>query len=79
MTSSVDPDQTPQSAASDQGLHCLLRLMLSNTHSKYGITDSSCTEVIFNLAYHWMLLPDNSVTVQQAPSMSFSGENWTIS
>ena len=22
----VDPDQTPQSAASDQGLHCLLKL-----------------------------------------------------
>ena len=23
LTNSVDPDQTPRSAASDQGLHCL--------------------------------------------------------
>ena len=26
MTNSVDPDQTPRSAASDLGLHCLLDL-----------------------------------------------------
>ena len=26
MANSVDPDQTPLNAASDQGLHCLLRL-----------------------------------------------------
>ena len=25
MANSVDPDQTPQNAASDLGLHCLLR------------------------------------------------------
>ena len=24
LTNSADPDQTPQNAASDQGLHCLL-------------------------------------------------------
>ena len=27
MANSVDPDQTPRSAASGQGLHCLLRLV----------------------------------------------------
>ena len=26
LANSVDPDQTPQNAASDQGLHCLLEL-----------------------------------------------------
>ena len=31
VASSVDPDQTPRSAASDQGLHCLLRLLYPTT------------------------------------------------
>ena len=35
MTNSVDPDQTPRSAASDLGLHCLLRSVYPNTRSKY--------------------------------------------
>ena len=26
LANSADPDQTPQNAASDQGLHCLLKL-----------------------------------------------------
>ena len=26
LAKSADPDQTPQNAASDQGLHCLLKL-----------------------------------------------------
>ena len=36
MVNSVDPDQTPRSAASDLGLHCLLRLICPYTLSKYG-------------------------------------------
>ena len=32
---SVDPDQTPHSAASDLGLHCLLRLICPNTKDHY--------------------------------------------
>ena len=36
VTNSGDPDQTPRSAASDQGLHCLLRPVFPNTYSKYG-------------------------------------------
>ena len=31
---SVNPDKTPHSAASDQGLHCLLRSVCSNTLGK---------------------------------------------
>ena len=31
VTNSVDPDQTPRSAASDQGLHCLLQPVYPNT------------------------------------------------
>ena len=37
MANSVDPDQTPQSAASDLGLHCLQRPICSNTSGCYGI------------------------------------------
>ena len=32
-----DPDQTPQNAASELGLHCLLRPVFPNTLSKHGI------------------------------------------
>ena len=31
MTNGVDPDQTPRIAASDLGLHCLLKPVCSNT------------------------------------------------
>ena len=31
MENSADPDQTPRSAASDLGLHCLLRHVCPNT------------------------------------------------
>ena len=31
MGNSADPDQTPRSAASDLGLHCLRRFVCSNT------------------------------------------------
>ena len=35
---SVDPDQTPRFAASDQGLHCLLKPVFSvNILNYYGI------------------------------------------
>ena len=37
VTNSVDIDETPHSAASHLGLHCLLRPVCLNTHSKYGI------------------------------------------
>ena len=36
VANSVDSDQTPRSAASDLGLHCLLRPVFPNTSCKYG-------------------------------------------
>ena len=36
VTNKVHPDQTPRSAASDMGLHCLLRPVCPITYSKYG-------------------------------------------
>ena len=38
MTNSVDPDQLLHSAASDKGLHCLLRNNCLNNEGNYGIT-----------------------------------------
>ena len=34
MANSVDPDQTPQKAASDQGLHCLPLIQQFKTHQQ---------------------------------------------
>ena len=34
LTNIVDPDQTPQNAASDQGLHCLPLIQQFYTHSQ---------------------------------------------
>ena len=44
MAKSVDPDQTPRLAASDLGLHCLLRPVSPNIKGllRYG---SSCPEI----------------------------------
>ena len=37
MANSVDPDETPHSAASHLGLYCLLRPVHLNIYGKYGI------------------------------------------
>ena len=37
VANSVDPDETPCSAASHLGLYCLLRPVCPNTYGKYGI------------------------------------------
>ena len=37
VANSADPDQTPRSAASDQGLHWLLRPFSLNTQCIYGL------------------------------------------
>ena len=39
MANSVDPDETPHSAASHLGLNCLLRPVCPNTYGQYGISD----------------------------------------
>ena len=36
MANSVDPDETPRSAASHLGLYCLLKPVCPNTYGKYG-------------------------------------------
>ena len=36
VANSVDPDQILHSAASDQGLHCLLRTVCTNTSQKHA-------------------------------------------
>ena len=42
---SVDPDQTPCSAASDQSLHFLHRPICQNTYGKYG---TNYTSILFS-------------------------------
>ena len=37
MANSVDPDETPRSAAFYLGLHCLFRSVSLNTYGKYSI------------------------------------------
>ena len=53
MASSVDPDETPCSAASHLGLHCLLRPGCPNTYSIYGtlckIFANFTRETVFSL------------------------------
>ena len=37
MANNVDPDQTPRSAASDLGLHCLLSAIYLSTLGKFKV------------------------------------------
>ena len=51
---SVDPDQTPRSAASDLDLHCLLRPVCPNTYeSIYGnnTLQSKCGSLEHNASF----------------------------
>ena len=50
VANSVDPDETPRSAASHLGLYCLLRPICPNIYGKYGI----CT--LFTWAIKWACL-----------------------
>ena len=53
----MDPDETPHSATSHLGLHCLLRPVILNTYGKYGTTDVglhcllSHVSLIFGIKY----------------------------
>ena len=42
MANSVDPDETPRSAASRQDLHCLLRPVCPIKYGKYGKFKDKC-------------------------------------
>ena len=50
MANSVDPDQMPQNAASDLGLHRLQRLICPNTKGYYGNGKQCrpCLEAVFH-------------------------------
>ena len=41
VANSVDPDETPRSAASHLGLYCLLRPICPNIYGKYGMHHSA--------------------------------------
>ena len=49
MANSVDPDETPRSAASHLGLYCLFRRVCPNTYGKYGM--KTC-QILCTLEYH---------------------------
>ena len=45
MVNSVDPDQTPHIAASDLGLHCLLRHVCQNIYNVRDISGNPTIEI----------------------------------
>ena len=64
MANSEDPDQTPRSAASDLGLHCLLRCTCSNTLTKNGnniLTSPELTFVRQKCKYNPVFLPTTCI------------------
>ena len=52
----VDSDQTPQNAASDLDLHCLLRRVCPNPWSKYG----NSIEIILDLSLRTYEIQSNN-------------------
>ena len=46
VANSVDPDETPRSAAYHLGLYCLLRPVCPNTYGKYGIILSATFKIV---------------------------------
>ena len=63
MANSVDPDETPQNAASHLGLHCLplilLRPVCPNTYGKYGtiymFSTVSLNETLYSYMFHFSM------------------------
>ena len=54
VASSVDPDLTPQNAASDPGLHCLPKPVCPKTWGYYGMLPcpfSVCVAYIFPVSH----------------------------
>ena len=46
MANSADSDETPHSAASHLGLHCLLRPVCPNSYGKYGTSSNFGTDKV---------------------------------
>ena len=51
VANSVDPDQTPQNAASDQGLHCLLSSLWSNIFLRFNHYENTPIQIYWEF-YH---------------------------
>ena len=49
VANSVDPDETPRSAASHLGLYCLLRPVCPNIYGKYGTLNTIITLILMHL------------------------------
>ena len=47
----ADPDQTPRSAASDLGLHCLLKPVCPIKSDKYGLSIQCGLEIMVTISY----------------------------
>ena len=53
VANSVDPDETPQNAASHLGLNCLLRPVCPNTYGKYGNVERNIKHQILIIMGKW--------------------------
>ena len=56
VANSVDPDETPHSAASHLGLYCLLRHVCPNIYGKYGKTGYWTTARYLSVRKFWISL-----------------------
>ena len=63
MANSVDPDQTPRSAASDLGLRSLLRPVYCNSSDKHGISNWSFLSNFMNLHGPFMTEKSNDAVM----------------
>ena len=68
MANSVDPDETPLSAASHLGLNCLLRPVCPKTYGKYGNWPTLAnmdrildTSAVFTFVNEFMVVKGRSV------------------
>ena len=73
MLNGVDPDQTPQNAASDRGLHILLRPVCPNTKGKYGKHNArqKCTIPLMQQA---SIIPDTTFPQSEQDLCAFGAD-----
>ena len=72
VANSVDPDQTPRSAASDLGLHCLLRRSTVNWSNRNPLRNHSGLCRVSTIILHLYLqepppIPGKSQMLKQEP------------
>ena len=76
MANSVDPDETPRSAASHLGLNCLLRPVCPNTYGKYGnlnriLCKNTTIIIYYNKTTKWENREERMLTDEKESSKSF--------